>query len=404
MVLGLGLAVAVYLVVRPPVPPPATPSPPPTPTVSPPPPPFGLEPSPPPELGDDSEAAGLRRAIRSSLEFLRRKPAGAAVAFGPEAVPYAEIARTLEAVDAKLEAVGLGEEFYAWLREGMRFYQSTAEEVRFTGYHLASLRGSREKTKKYRYPLYRRPADLVPVELHRFPFYQQFPGLPRRINARVDGGDRVVPYFSRAEIDFAGELEGRGLEILWGDSLVDIHNLHVQGSGVVQLAGGGEVLVGFADSNELKFKGVAGYLLETGRLASNQLSHQGVQRYLREHPGELEEVLSQNARYTFFRELEGGPVGSLGVKLTPHRSIAVDHDVFPSGALALMETTKPVFDEAGRLVRWQPFRRLVLAQDAGGAIKSAGRVDLYCGYGPENERLAGSLHQPGRLWFLRGAP
>ena len=401
VVLGLVLAAFVYLIVRPPGPPPPTPSPSPTatPAVTPPP-RFGLEPADPPELGDDQEVASLRAAIASSLRYLRKKPAKAATSFGAEAVLFSDLARTLEQVDAKLEELGLGEDFYAWLQGAVRFYESTAEEVRYTGYHLASLRGSRKKAGRYKYPLYRRPADMLPVELHRFHFFEKFPGLPRRINARVDERKRVVPYLSREDIDFEEKLAGKGLELLWGDSRVDIHSLHVQGSGVVQLEGGGEVLVGFADSNGLKFKGVGGYLLEQGRIASNQASYQGVQRYLREHPGELREILSQNARYIFFRELEGGPVGSLGVELTPHRSIAVDHDVFPSAALALIETTKPVFDEAGKLVRWKPFRRLVVAQDSGAAIKTAGRVDMYCGYGPENERLAGSMHQPGRLWFL----
>lgn len=401
MVLGVVLAIVIYLVVRPPVIPVPTPSPSPTPTVSPPPPTFGLAPVEAPELGDDGEVAALRAAIAGSLEYLRKKPAEAAEAFGPDAVPFSELARSLEAVDAKLAEHGLSEAFFSWLRGAMRFYESTADEVRYTGYHLASLRGSRKKTKRYKYPLYRRPKDMLPVELHRFHFYEKFPGLPRRINARVDERKRVVPYYSRAEIDYQGKLKGKGLEILWGDSPADIHSLHVQGSGVVQLAGGGEVLVGFADSNGLKFKGIGSYLLEEGRIASNQASYQSVQRYLRDHPVEVEEILSQNARYIFFRELSGGPVGSLGVELTPHRSIAVDHDVFPSGALALVETTKPVFDAAGKLTRWVKFRRLVLAQDAGAAIKSSSRVDLYCGYGPDNEKIAGSMHQAGRLWFLR---
>jgi membrane-bound lytic murein transglycosylase A len=358
-----------------------------------------LKPVPPPEVWDDQEATSLRAALIQSLKYVKKKPPQAGVPFGEEVVSFREIRRVLEHIKEALDRHGLGEEFYSWIEEHCRFFESTAKTVTFTGYYLASLRGSRTRTPRYRFPLYEPPKDMVRVDLRKFHFFNKFPGLPRSIQARITRTQRVVPYYSRAEIDFQGRLEGKGLEMLWVDSLVDLQALHVQGSGVVALPDGQQVLVGFADSNGLPFRGVGGYLLAEGMIPRNQASTQKVQAFLKAHPELHQRVFSQNARYIFFRKLSGGARGALGVEITPHRTLALEQSLFPSGALGLIETQKPIFEE-GKLIRWETFRRLVLNQDAGAAIKGSGRVDLYHGFGGENEQRAGSMHQPGRLFFL----
>jgi len=102
----------------------------------------------------------------------------------------------------------------------------------------------------------------------------------------------------------------------------------------------------------------------------------------------------------FFRVVEQGPVGSIGEVLTPGRSIAADAAVFPRGSLAFVRARKPVLDREGNALSWIPFSRFVVSQDAGGVIKGAGRVDLFCGSGVEAEMLAGSLKERGELYFL----
>ncbi len=403
MAVAVALAVVLFLGSRflrplPPVVP--TPSPTPVPTKIPE--VFALNPVSPVSFEDDRDAESLKAALEQSLAYYRRKDPLAAFPFGATVATAGRLQKTLEATQSALNRHGLSPAFYRWLSENVQFFESSADSVLFTGYHLASLNGSFQKTKRFRYPIYKKPKDLIRVDLSKFDFYSKFPGLPRSFNGRVTETQRLIPYYSRGEIDFQGQLKGQNLELLWGDSLVDIHSLHVQGSGVVTLPDGSIHRIGFADSNGLKFTGVGGYLLRKKMIRRNQASYQGVQAYLKAHPKALPDILSANARYIFFRKLKGGPKGSLGVEVTPHRSIATDSGIFPKGALALIQTEHPVFNSKGKLTSWKKFWRLVFNQDTGSAIKGTGRVDLYHGYGEANEKLAGSMHQRGRLLFLLG--
>jgi membrane-bound lytic murein transglycosylase A len=130
------------------------------------------------------------------------------------------------------------------------------------------------------------------------------------------------------------------------------------------------------------------------------MSYRAVKKYLRDHPEELSVVLNYNESYVFFRQVERGPIGAIGEILTPGRSIATDPAVFPRGAPAFIRTRKPVFDREGNITSWSSFTRFVVSQDVGGAIKGAGRVDLFCGTGDDAELLAGSLAESGELYLL----
>jgi membrane-bound lytic murein transglycosylase A len=126
-----------------------------------------------------------------------------------------------------------------------------------------------------------------------------------------------------------------------------------------------------------------------------------IQAYLAAHPEEMGDLLDQNPSYTFFRLESGeGPFGNIRVALTPGRSIATDATVFPKGALCMIATDKPAFAGEGEEPTWEPFARLVLNQDTGGAITGPGRVDLFFGGGPDAARSAGHMKPDGRLWFL----
>jgi membrane-bound lytic murein transglycosylase A len=125
-----------------------------------------------------------------------------------------------------------------------------------------------------------------------------------------------------------------------------------------------------------------------------------VKRYLREHPDELSEILNHNESFIFFRIVDNGPIGALGLPLTSGRSIATDLDLFPKGALAFIKLRKPSFNKNGNIESWKTFSRFVLNQDTGGVIKGPGRVDLFCGTGHEAEMVAGSLKENGELYFL----
>ena len=258
-----------------------------------------------------------------------------------------------------------------------------------TGYYEPLLRGSRSKTSPFLYPLYAPPDDLLVIDLTAVN-----PDLKNmRLRGRLDGR-RVVPYFSRAEID-GGVAPVAGKEIVWVDDPIEAFFLQVQGSGRVKLENGDLLRVGYADQNGHPYQSIGRWLVDKGELSLPEASMQGIQKWARSNPQRLSELLNQNPSYVFFRELpsaEGGPPGAQGVPLTPERSIAVDARFVPLGAPVWLATTRPNSSV--------PLERLVVAQDTGGAIRGAVRADFFWGFGPDAGREAGRMRQQGRMWVL----
>lgn len=261
----------------------------------------------------------------------------------------------------------------------------------FTGYYEPELQGSRTQSLGYPAPLYRRPPDLITAALADF---RPDLGDETLVGRIADG--QLRPYHTRSEID-AGALAGRGLELLWLADPIDAFFLQVQGSGRVTLAEGGGVRVGYAASNGHPYTAIGRVLVERGEMTKEQASMQRVRQWLRDHPDQAMALMQMNARYIFFREIEGdGPIGSLGVPLTPGRSLAIDASLLPLGTPMWLDTTYPPgTPEAGR-----PLRRLMVAQDTGGAIKGAVRGDIYWGSGETALRYAGPMKQQGRYYLL----
>jgi membrane-bound lytic murein transglycosylase A len=141
-------------------------------------------------------------------------------------------------------------------------------------------------------------------------------------------------------------------------------------------------------------------MLDRGFLDKKEMSMQSIRTYLTKHPDIIDDVLNTNPSYVFFRILKTGPLGNIGVPLTPGRSLALDYRLFPKGALAFIICRKPVVDSHGRITRWVPFSRFVLNQDTGGAIRGAGRADIFWGSGPYAELAAGHLKHEGELYIL----
>jgi len=217
----------------------------------------------------------------------------------------------------------------------------------------------------------------------------------------------VVPYYPRAEIE-RGLPALAGKELFWVDDPVDLFFLQIQGSGRVQLPTGELVRVGYADQNGQPYKSIGRYLVEQGELKLEQASMQGIKAWGAANPAKLDALLKQNPSYVFFRELPmsesgqgsttdaaittGGPVGALGVALTPERSIAVDPRYIPPGAPVFLATTWPGSAQA--------LARLVMAQDSGGAIRGAVRADYFWGFGDAAGAQAGRMRQSARMWVL----
>ncbi len=256
-----------------------------------------------------------------------------------------------------------------------------------TGYYEAELKGALSPGAAYQTPVYGRPPNLVTVNLGRF--RADLKG--RRIVGRVADG-RLVPYHTRREID-GGALGEVGLELMWSDDPVDVFFLHVQGSGRVRLPDGSVRRIGFAASNGRDFTAIGRALIKEGKVPPDRASMQGIRDWLRAHPQEADDIMRRNARYIFFRWIEGeGPIGAQGVALTPGRSLAVDPAFLPLGAPLFVDTTWPGSDK--------PLRRLVVAQDIGGAIKGPLRGDFYWGSGAPALAQAGGMKQKVRLYLL----
>ncbi len=269
-----------------------------------------------------------------------------------------------------------------------------------TGYYEPLLRGSRNKSDVYRTPVYAVPDDLVVVDLGDV--------APEVRNLRLRGrleGRRVVPYWSRAEIDArSGRLAAP--VIAWVADPVELFFLQVQGSGQILLEGGERIRVGYADQNGHPYRSVGRYLVDRGELPLDQTSMQAIRDWAAANPEKLRDALEYNASYVFFREVADprGPFGALGVPLVPQYSVAVDRRFVPLGAPVYLETTLPVPE--GQPSQEQPLHRLMAAHDTGGAIRGVVRADYFWGSGDEAAAMAGSMRQQARLWLLwpRGEP
>ncbi len=258
-----------------------------------------------------------------------------------------------------------------------------------TGYYEPLLRGSREKKAPYVYPVYAVPQDLLRIELAAL-----YPELAhRRLRGRVVG-DKVMPYFSRSDIE-TGQASLTGREILWVDDAVSLFFLHIQGSGKVTLDTGGTLRLAYAEQNGHPYRAIGKVLAEKGELRGDEVSLQSIRAWLHRNPGKAMQIMQTNPSYVFFEEQPDsadGPKGSQGVPLTPGHSIAVDTRSIPLGA--------PVYLEARWPVGGEPLKRLVIAQDTGGAIRGVVRADLFLGPGHEAEEAAGRMRQALRAWVL----
>jgi membrane-bound lytic murein transglycosylase A len=258
-----------------------------------------------------------------------------------------------------------------------------------TGYYEPVLRGDRERRAPFVHPLFAPPDDLLIIDLAAV--------APDTRNMRLRGrldGRRVVPYWSRAEIE-GGKAPVGGKELVYVDDAIEAFFMQIQGSGRVRLANGEELRIGYADQNGHPYQSIGRWLVDRGELALGQASMQGIQAWARANPARVVELLNQNPSFVFFRELPpspGGPPGAQGVPLTAERSIAIDPRFIPLGAPVYLATTHPNSSV--------PLERLMVAQDTGGAIRGAVRADFYWGTGPDAGLLAGRMRQQGRMWVL----
>jgi membrane-bound lytic murein transglycosylase A len=226
-----------------------------------------------------------------------------------------------------------------------------------TGYYEPEIRGCRTRMPGCEVPIYAAPPD-------------------RRA-------------FSRAQIE-DGALAGRNLEIAYAADAIDLFFMQIQGSGRLRLPDGGVMRLGYAAQNGREYVAIGRLLRDRGILPRDQISLQTIQAWMRANPTGGRALMRENPSYVFFRELTGpGPLGSLGLPVTPRGTVAVDPRFVTYGAPVLLSVMS---DERAD--------GLWVAQDTGGAIRGANRFDTFWGAGAEAERIAGPMQATGRALLL----
>ena len=261
-----------------------------------------------------------------------------------------------------------------------------------TGYYEPHIHGSRVQTARFRVPIYRRPPDLenVVAETQR-----ATTGVAYTHLRRTPSG--LEPYPSRTEIE-AGALAGKGLELVWLMDPVDAFFAQVQGSALIVLPDGSRMPITYDGKNGHPYTSIGRVLIDRGEIGAGAMSLARLGAWLRADEARGREVMRHNASFAFFREMkpsEGGAQGALGTPLRTGRSLAVDTAFHVLGT--------PVFVDAPRLTHWgakQPFRRLMVAQDVGSAIRGPERGDIYFGSGARAGERAGITKHPGTFYVL----
>ena len=356
-----------------------------------------------PTFQDDMDMDSLSLAIESDLKYLNKLKDDTFFTYGPDKFPAEHVKKSLKTFLSIFKQSSDSKKFNQYLKKNFYLYKAAgfwgSKKVLFTGYFEPIFDGNLEPDSMHRYPIYRRPDNLLTMNLGLF--RPKFSG--QRITARIEG-NRLVPYYTRKDIMENKVLKNKNLEIAWLKEPLDIAILQIQGSGMIKLPSGEIIRVGYSASNGHPYKSIGRYMIDNGYITADNLSLQTIRSYIKQNPDIKDEILNYNPSYVFFRLLEKGPLGNIGVPLTPGRSLAVDDRLFPKGALVYIRCQKPIMGKDGNITGWVPFSRFLLNQDTGGVIKGTGRADIFWGSDPYAELAAGNLKHKGEMYFLIKKP
>ena len=353
-----------------------------------------------PVFVDDIEFQGLMTSIDNSLLYFKKVPLERKYYYGKEIYTAGHIILSLETFKAFLERQPSSKALNDFIKSDFIVYAAAGNEdgkVLFTGYFEPVFEGRIEKSDEFFFPVYSRPDDLLEIDLSEFSnIYKGH----KNLVARVNDSRRVVPYYSRKQINDIKDFYIRSKPVVWLKSRIDRFFLEVQGSGRIDLGNGDVLRVHYAKSNGNEYRSIGRYLIDKKEILKENMSMQAIRTWLDQNPERMDEVLNHNESFVFFQTEEGGPYGSLGVEVTALRSIATDSSLFPKGALCFMQAQLPDKKISPFLKKWENTSFFVLNQDTGGAIKGPARADLFCGNGDYAEFTAGRMNQYGKLFFL----
>ncbi len=329
------------------------------------------------QLFDDALFADRQimiQAIDHSLSFLAKPSAQKFYPIG--SISHDRVVRSLKRFRQLLQETSTKTEFEQKLLDEFVFYQSIGHDnkgtVLFTGYYEPVFLASKTKTGRFRFPLYRLPPN--------FSEWQK-------------------PHPTRQALETTDKL--KGLELVWLTDPLEVFLIHVQGSARLTLPDNKIMTVGYAGKTDRVYTSIGKELVKDGKLKEEDVTLPVVLDYFKQNPQELMTYLYRNESFVFFRETAGRPAtGSIGVPVTPDRSIATDKSLMPPGGLALISTTLPFFSHNSKVPQYRTVSRYVLDQDTGGAIKGAGRVDIFMGTGQKAQDRSGLVKSQGKLYYL----
>ncbi len=354
-----------------------------------------------PVFRDSMDFRGLEVSIGRSLAYLEKLPPGRRFRYADSQFTAAHLIRSMKVFAGFLKNSPDPDSLNRFIRSRFLVYEAVGNEdgrVVFTGYFEPFCKGCLKKTGECRWPVYSRPDDML--EINMAAFSQRYKGQPR-LMARVDQEKKqVVPYYSRARINAMPDFADTAQPLVWLKSRVDRFFLEIQGSGRVELENGEILRLHYAAANGRPYRSIGRYLIRHNEIARKDMSMQAIRTWLELHPERVDEVLNHNESFVFFRTEQGGPYGSLGVEVTPMRSIATDPGCFPKASLCFVSTKLADRVNINPLKKWEKADFFVLNQDTGGAVRGAARADIFFGSSLYARFAAGHMNQKGRLFFL----
>ena len=341
---------------------------------------------------EDNHAAAFATFLKSCRAILQgSRPAREA---RPMSVALFDVCR--KAVDAKLFNAGDARAFFEDNFRPVRISPVGEPDGFITGYYEPLVEGSRSQTDSFVFPLYRKPPNLGPGGRM---LAAAAAGKHKSKGKKRAAKRRLVPFFDRAAID-DGAIAGRNLEICWLKDPIDAFFSHIQGSVRVKLDDGHILRLNYMAANGHPYTAVGKFLIDRNIVPRDEMSMDRIRQWMEANPAEGRELRRRNKSYVFFRETSlpasEEPIGAQGISLTPGRSIAVDRNLHVYGTPFFISAELPIESE-------QPttrFRRLMIAQDTGGAIVGPARADIYFGTGVEAGSVSGRLRHPGRFVML----
>lgn len=323
-------------------------------------------------------------ALEQSLAWTKKE---SSKRFFPiEGVSHERALASLERMRDLLATAANAQEFEQRVSDEFTIYKSagwngTGGGVLFTGYCTPILDGRLAKDATYRYPLYALPPDLVKGPDGAI------------LGRKTESG--VEPYPTRGVIEASAMLAGQGLELAWLKDPIDAYIAHVNGSAFIELEDGEMLRLGYSGKNGQRYTSLGQELVKDKKLAKDSVSLAKIRQWAHENPGEVEQYLTRNDSFVFFTKIDGNPRGSLNVPVSAFRSLATDKTLFPRGAIVFVDTHLGAKSNTG-----VDLEQFLFDQDTGGAIRTAGRADIYLGVGPEAEALAGRTRAEGQLYYF----